>query len=103
FDAGHLTLLLANMFDLARIKYTGRAFGRRRFLQIACEFGDFLLEILQRTESRDIENRHEASVIVAAGRLDAEAKSGEQAAQHFDHRGQSAALVAFSAAERQQR
>ena len=44
-----------------------------------------------------------ATSAVAAGRLDAKTQAGEQAAQHLDHRGQSAALVAFAAAERQQR
>ncbi len=35
--------------------------------------------------------------------FDAEAQAGEQPTQHLDHRGQAGALVAFGAAERQQR
>ena len=91
------------IFDLAGIEYAGRAFrGRRRF-EIARKLADFLFEILQRTKRGDIEYCHEASVVVAAGRLDPETESGEKAAQHFHHRRQPLALVALAAAERQQR
>ena len=59
--------------------------------------------MLQRAERRDVEHRHEAAVIVTPGRFDAEAEPGQEPAQHLDHRGKAAALVAFAAAERQQR
>src|ERR1700704_6229761 len=91
------------MFDLARIEYAGRAFGRRRCLEIPREFGDLLLEILQRTKRGDVEYRHEASVIMPPGGIDAEAQAGEQSTENLDHRSQAAALVTFASAERQQR
>src|SRR3979409_1543894 len=67
------------------------------------ELGDFLLEILQGPELREVDHRHEAAVIVPAGRLDAEAQAGQEAAQYLNHGGEAAALVALGAAERQQR
>src|SRR5215207_2712972 len=102
-DAVAPALLFADMLDLAGIEYAGRAFRRRRRFQIAGELADFLLKVLQGTEGCDIEHRHEASVIVPAGWLHAKAQAREQAAQHLDHRSQSASLVALAAAERQQR
>src|SRR6478752_4990648 len=74
-------LLLAQIFDLARIEHAAGAFRRRRRFQIAGELRDLASEILERAERGDIEHRHEASVIVPAGRLDAEAEAGEEAAQ----------------------
>ena len=102
-DAGYFTLLLPEIFDLARIEHAGRALRWRRRLEIARELGDLFLEILQRTERGDVEHRHEAAVIVPAGRLDAETQACEQPAEHLDHRGEAASLVALGAAERQQR
>ena len=102
-DAVLAALLLAQILDLARIEHARAAFRRRRRFQIAREFGDFLFEILQGPERRDVEYRHETAVVVPAGRLDAKAQAREQAAQHLDHRGKAAALVALAAAERQQR
>ena len=87
-----LAPLLAQIFHLARIEHAGGAFGRRRRFQIAGELGDFLLEFLERAEGGDVEHRHEASVVVPAGRLDAEAEPGQQAAQHLDHRGEALPL-----------
>src|SRR6187200_1240596 len=72
FDTCRLALLLPDILDLARIEHAGGAFGRRRGLEIARELRDFLLEILQRTECRHVEHRHEATVIVPAAGLDAE-------------------------------
>ena len=85
-DARNPALLLAQIFDLARIEHAGRTFRGRRGLEITREFGDLFPEILQRTERGDVEHRHEAAVIVPAGGLDAEAEAGQQAAQHLDHR-----------------
>src|SRR5689334_5905878 len=79
-DAVLAPLLLAQIFDFAGIEHALRALRRRRRFQIAREVGDFLLEVLQRAESGDVEYRHENPVIMPAGRLDAEAKAGEQAA-----------------------
>src|SRR6516162_6420193 len=73
-DAVLAALLLTQIFDLTGIEHAGRTLRRRRRLQIARELGDFPLEILQRAKGRDIEYRHEASVVVTAGGLDAEAK-----------------------------
>src|SRR5690348_420052 len=68
FDAVLAALLLAQIFDLARIKHTLRPFRRRRRFEIARELADFLLEFLQRPERGDVEHRHEAAVVVTAGR-----------------------------------
>src|SRR5262245_39295761 len=78
FDAVAPALLLADMLNLAGIEHAGRAFRRRRRFQITRELADLLLEILQGTERRDVEHRHEAPVIVTAGWLDAKAQAREQ-------------------------
>src|SRR6516162_6062982 len=70
-DADLATFLLPQIFDLARIEHAVRAFGRRRRFEVTRELGDLFLEVLQRAERRDIEDGHEAAVIVPAGRLDA--------------------------------
>src|SRR5262249_36700049 len=68
-------LLLADVLALAGIEHAGRTFRRRRRFQITRELADFLLELLQRPERRDIEHRHEGAVIVPAGWLDAETQT----------------------------
>src|ERR1035438_1939045 len=85
-DARRLALLLADIFDLARVEHAGGAFRGRRRLEISRELGDLLFEILQGAEGGDVEYRHEASVIMPPGGLDAEAEAGEQPAQYLDHR-----------------
>src|SRR5947209_16519823 len=58
-DPRHFALLLADVFDLARIEHAARALRWRRGLQIARELGDLPLEIPQRPECRDIERSEE--------------------------------------------
>src|SRR5436853_7149050 len=70
-------LLFADVLDLARVEYAGASFRGWCFLEIAREFTDLFLEFGERAERLDIEHRHEATVVVPAGRLDAEAKAGE--------------------------
>ena len=93
-----------HVLDLARVEHAARSLGRRRLLQIADEIADILLELGERAERIDLEHGHEAAVIVPAGRLDAEAEPGQQAAQDLDHDRETGALVAaVRAAQRQQR
>src|SRR4051812_22605527 len=100
-DAVAQALLLAHALDLAGIVDALAALGRRRRFEVMREFGDLALELLQRAKCRDVEYRHEASVIVSPRGLDTEAETGQQAAQHLDHGRKAAPLVALGAAERQ--
>src|SRR5687767_14379501 len=78
-DTGLAALDLAYVLDLAGIEHAGAAHGRRCRLEVARELADLLLELLERPEGVDLEDGHEAAVVVAARRLDAEAQAREQA------------------------
>src|SRR6516165_1686313 len=91
------------MLEFARIVNPAAALRRPGRLQICGKLADVLFELAERPEGVDLERRHEAAVIVAAGRLDAKAEAGQQAAQDLDHHRKAIALVALAAADREQR
>ena len=100
-DPGYSSLPLTHVFNLAGIKHALTAVSQRCGFQIARELGHFLLELFERAECFDVEYGHEAPVIMASGRLDAETEAGEQPAQYLHHDGKATALVALCGAERQ--
>ena len=63
-DAGRAPLLLAQVLDLARIEHAGTALGGWRGLEVTGELGDLLFELGERSEGCNIENGHEAPVVV---------------------------------------
>ena len=67
------------------------------------ELGNFFLKYFKIAESGDVEHRHEAAVVVPAGRLDAVSQPGQQAGKNLDHGSEAVALVALGPAQRQQR
>src|SRR4051794_24544108 len=103
FDAVGAAILLAHVLDFARIVYAAAAFGRLCRFQILHELADLLLELGERPEGVDLEDGHEAAVIVAPGRLDPKAEPGQQPAEDLDHDREAITLVAFTAAYRKQR
>src|SRR3546814_5468181 len=90
------------MLDLAGIEDLLGVGVRRGRLQILGELGHLTLEGPQRPEGFDVEHRHEAAVVVLARRLHAETEAGQDSGQDLDDRQQAVALVALTAAERQQ-
>ena len=101
-NAVRAAVLLAHMLDLTGIINAVTAFGGLCRFQVLHEVSDVLLELSERTEGVYLEGGHKTAVIVAAGRFDAKAEPGQQAAQDFDHDRQAIALIAFAAANRQQ-
>ena len=70
-DFVDFTDIAPTLLDLAGIEHLLRVGVRRCRLQIFGEFGHLALEGGERPERLDIEDGHEAAVIVLAGRLDA--------------------------------
>ena len=97
-DAVLASVLLLPELDLTGIKDLREPLRSRRCLQVVSEFGNFLLECLQRAKSRHVEDGDEAAIVVASSRFDTETKSGQQPGQDFHDRRQAGALVAFGAA-----
>src|SRR5205807_7491419 len=103
FDAVGAAVLLAHVLDLARIVNAAAAFGRLCRLQILHELADLLLELGERPEGVNLEGGHETPVIVAPGRLDAKTEARQQTTEDLDRHRQAIALVAFAAADREER
>ena len=78
-------VLLAHVLDFAGVIDAAAALRRFGCLQICGKLADFLFELSKRAKGIDLEHRHKAAVIVAAGRLDAKAEAGQETAQDLDH------------------
>src|SRR5215831_1612585 len=93
--------LLRPVLELARIQHLGEALGRGRVLEILHEGRDLSLEVCQGLEVGGIHHQHEATIVMAALRIDAEPQPGKQRGESLDREGEAVSLVTLWPAQRQ--